>query len=215
MHRSSLLLPAVFLSLFGLLAASCTIASHGQDDIDTGPPPLCPQGIESELALVLDGETVPGDLDLGLAIAPETERNPCGSAQEQLCFHLANEERAAVGLDPFIWDGDLADLGRSHSFDRAQQYYGTNSMHGSSTRDVHLYQERAEFLGLKDEKFSSVVENSGWGHPNAESVVAGWMGSDGHRAVILGEGYWHSYTHMACGFDGVSQWNMEFGERFE
>ena len=187
-------------------------ACAGEEEAEeTGEPSPCPQGIESELPLVLEGETVPGNVDLGLASDPETQRNPCGSEEEKLCFRQANEERADRGLDPFIWDGDLADLGRSHSFDRAQRSYGGNSMHGSSTRNVHLYQERAEFLGLKADKFSSVVENSAYGYRTGEDVVSGWMGSDGHRAVILGEGAWAKYTHMACGFDGDVNWNMEFG----
>ncbi len=152
---------------------------------------------------------MPGNLALGLASAPEIARNPCGDPEEVKCFNAANAERANVGLGPFIWDGDLADLGRSHSADQAQQnYFG----HGSSTTDDHLYQERAEFLGLKDGKFSSVVENSAAGVSGGEEVVDGWMGSPGHRAVILGEGYWDSLTHMACGTDGSGYWSMEFGE---
>jgi uncharacterized protein YkwD len=172
---------------------------------------LCPEGIASELPLVLTGDTVPGNLDLGLATAPETPRNPCGYPEEQACFHAANREREAIGLPPYKWDGDLADLARSHAADRNQfNYPGTT--HGSSTRDEHLYQDRGEFLGLKSSKFTrNVIENAAWGMSTGQAVVDTWMGSSGHRAAILGEGYWSGLTHAACGQDGT-EWNMEFGE---
>ncbi len=180
----------------------------GSGGSTTGAP--CPPGFESQLPLVLTGDTVPGNIDLGLASAPETPRNPCGLPEERVCFEGINAEREAIGLQPFIWDGDLADLARSHAADRNQQPYWGN-LHGSSTSGDHLYQERAEFLGLKNGKFRSVVENAASRVPSAQAVVTGWMNSSGHRAVILGEGYWGSLRYAACGVDG-REWNLEFGQ---
>jgi len=158
-------------------------------------------------SLVLKGNTVPGNTGLGLATSPETPRNPCGDAEERSCFNTANAERTQRGLAPYLWDGDLADLGRSHSADMNQRNY---FQHGSSTTNDHLYQQRGDFLGLKNGKFSSVVENIASGSNTGADTVAQFMASGGHRAVILGEGYWGSITHMACGRDG-NRWSMEFG----
>jgi len=157
-------------------------------------------------SLVLKGNTVPGDVAMGLATSPETPRNPCGDAEERACFNAANAERAKIGLTPFIWDGDLADLGRSHSADMNQRDYFE---HGSSTTGSHLYQQRGDFLGLKNGKFSSVVENIAYGSNTGVGTVTQFMNSSGLRAVILGEEYWGGVTHMACGRDG-NRWSMEF-----
>jgi hypothetical protein len=170
--------------------------------------PNCPEGIESVLPLVLTGETVPGNLELGLATVPETPRNPCGLPEEKNCFNIANQHRINAGLEPFLWDGDLADLARSHAADRNQQG-NYPAMHGSSTNPGHLYQDRAEFLGLKSGKFTSVVEDAAYGVSTGQEVIDMWMASPGHRAVIMGEGYWWSLRYAACGQDG-NQWNMEF-----
>jgi uncharacterized protein YkwD len=157
----------------------------------------------------LTGNTVPGNLALGLATAPETPRAPCGLPEERICFELINAERAAAGKAPFLWDGDLADLGRSHAADRNQQRY-PGTQHGSSTSDTHLYQQRAEFLGLKRGKFRSVVENACQGARSGRGAFDCWMSSSGHRAVMLGEGSWATLKYAACGGDG-SQWNLELG----
>lgn len=169
----------------------------------------CPDGFTSQLPLVLTGDTVPGNLDLGLATAPETPRNPCGTPEEQICFNLINGERERIGKAPFIWDGDLADLGRSHAADRNQQVY-LGTQHGSSTSSVHLYQERAAFLGLKSGKFMGVVENACMGAFGGQGAFNCWMGSPGHYDVMMGNGSWAMLKYAACGGDGT-QWNLELG----
>jgi uncharacterized protein YkwD len=187
-------------------------ADSGTDSGTEGPgdnASACPAGFESVLPLVLSGDTVPGNLELGLASAPETPRAPCGLPQEQECFTLLNAERAAAGRAPLVWDGDLVDLARSHAADRVQQRY-PGSQHGSSTNTAHLYQERAELLGLKNGKFRGVVENAVTGARSARAAVTSWMNSSGHRAVVLGDGQWNILTHAGCGGDG-DQWNIEFG----
>lgn len=158
---------------------------------------------------VLSGDTVPGNVALGLASAPETKRNPDGTAEESECFDRVNAERTQRGLNPFTYDGDLTDMARSHSDDMQQRSYFS---HGSSTTTTHRYQERGQFLGLKSGKFSGTVENIGSGYPNAATAVKKWMASPLHRAVILGEGSWSSYTHSGCGVGG-SYWTLAFGKK--
>ncbi len=167
-------------------------------------------GYDSELDLILTGDTVPGNVELGLASSPETTRNPGGTDLDRLCFDLINDERMNAGLEPYPWDGDLTDLARSHSDDMEQLAYFS---HGSSTQPgAHLYQERAEFLGLKNGKFQSVVEDAGQGTKDIAAMVAAWMGSPGHRGPILGEGGWDHITHMGCAKSTVGTlWSVEFG----
>ena len=50
---------------------------------------------------------------------------------------------------------------------------------------------------------SSVGENLAQGYPTALAVVAGWMGSDGHRANILGDAYTQIGVGCATGPDGL------------
>lgn len=191
-------------------SVSGTGGSSGSAGSAGGDPDLnCPAGFESQLPLVLIGDTVPGNLELGLAIAPETPRNPCGTPEEQICFNLINAERARIGKAPLIWDGDLADLGRSHAADRNQQIY-PGTQHGSSTSTTHLYQERAEFLGLKNGKFNGVVENACKGAVGGEGAFNCWMGSAGHYEVMMSQGTWSMLTYAACGGDGT-EWNLELG----
>lgn len=174
-----------------------------------GEAGACPAGFTSDLPLVMTGSTVPGNLELGLASAPETPRNPCGLPEEQECFNMLNAERVAAGRAPLLWDGDLVDIARSHAADRNQQRY-PGSMHGSSTNAAHLYEQRGAFLGLKMGKFKNVVENALTGGRTASSAVKSWMGSSGHRAVIMGDGQWATFTYAGCGRDGL-EWNIEFG----
>jgi hypothetical protein len=84
--------------------------------------------------------------------------------------------------------------------------------HGNSTNNEHLYQQRADFLGLKDGKFSSVVETTGVGQHTPEAIVQGWMGSPGHREVLMGEGWWGANEYMACARAGIMR-NAECGAR--
>lgn len=191
----------------GLIACGDDGAGSPTMNADASVAPN-PNGYESSLDIVLAGATVPGDVPLGLASSPETPRNPGGSEDERRCFDLANAARREAGLEPFLWDGDLADLGRSHADDMQQlDYFG----HGSSTTEDHLYGDRGDFLGL-DVKFSSVVENSAFGYPTPEALIEGWLGSPGHRAVILGEDYWSAFTYAGCGKSATGNyWNLEFG----
>jgi len=188
--------------------APTTGSGTGQPDTTTSATIdfTCPNGLTSDLPLILDGQTVPGDLAFGLATSPEIQRNPCGTPEEQACFAAVNDERQTHNLAPYIWDGDLADLGRSHSADMKQLDYFS---HGSSTTTQHLYQERGERIGLKADKFDSVVELIATNNSGGRATVQLFMGSPDHRAVILGEGGWSNITHMACGRDQEA-WTIEF-----
>jgi hypothetical protein len=189
-------------------ATTAATTNATTDSVDSeGVSPGCLMG---DLALVLTGERVPGDLDLGLATEPETVRVPCGTPDEQACFHLVNDERAIQNLAPLIWDGDLADLGRSHAEDRLQQTY-PGTAHGSSTDGKYdLAWKRAAFLGIESEfygdlgyKFGRVREVATGGSP-AEAIEAA-MAYAASRVYLLG-----ADTYLGCGAH-ANIIHLEFG----
>jgi len=190
----------------GHAVTTVAVDSNNESSIPAAVDYNCPNGLAGDLPLALLGTNVPGDTGLGIASSPEIQRNPCGTVEEKACFDAVNAERQALSLAPYIWDGDLADLGRSHSADMEQLDYFS---HGSSNTDQHLYQERGEKLGLKQDKFVSVVEVIATNNSGGHATVQLFMGSAEHRAVIIGEGGWSNITHMACGHNGDS-WTIEF-----
>ncbi|MGL4879776.1 MAG: CAP domain-containing protein, partial [Waterburya sp.] len=60
-------------------------------------------------------------------------------------------------------------------------------------------------------QYSTAGENVAAGYLDAEAVVAGWMGSEGHRANILNA----SFEELGVGYgtsdDGTSYWTQNFG----
>jgi len=60
--------------------------------------------------------------------------------------------------------------------------------------------------------YYEVGENLAVGYASPEEVMAGWMGSDGHRANILHD----SFTELGVGVrvapDGQIHWVQEFGD---
>jgi len=60
--------------------------------------------------------------------------------------------------------------------------------------------------------FSAAAENIAAGYGSPADVVAGWMGSEGHRANILG-----TYVHIGVGYtyepnsDWGTYWTATFG----
>ena len=90
---------------------------------------------------------------------------------------LVNAERAHVGCAPLQVSSQLTAAAQSHTEDMAfNDYFSHTSLDGRSPWD----RIRAEGYD-----FWSAAENIAAGYSTPASVVAGWMGSDGHRANIL------------------------------
>ncbi len=129
------------------------------------------------------GETVPGNIDVGLASAPEAPRMVGGTADEQKVAELINEFRAENGLHLWTWDDGIADCERSHAYDCEQQgYFG----HGAkaSPKDYNICNERGRFLGI-----GPVLESAAQGVCSSPSgIVNCWKNSPPHRAQLLADG---------------------------
>jgi uncharacterized protein YkwD len=125
-----------------------------------------------------------------------------GVSAAQIIFELTNEERAAQGIPPLVWDEDLTSLAEAYS-DRmvAQKFF---SHYDPDGHDQSYRAQEAGYHAVKEiegGKRIGVSENiayigtgnvAGLGYVNptdpvsiATAVMDGWMKSKGHRANIL------------------------------
>ncbi|HEX2144827.1 MAG TPA: CAP domain-containing protein [Glycomyces sp.] len=114
---------------------------------------------------------------------------------------LVNRARGDAGCGDLARDANLDDAARLHAEDMAaNDYFSHTSQDGRSPSD------RAADQGYQ----GGVGENIAAGYPDAESVMDGWMNSEGHRANILNCGY----AVIGIGIadrDGTLYWVQNFG----
>jgi uncharacterized protein YkwD len=112
-----------------------------------------------------------------------------------------NAERESRGLAPMRYDERLALAAQRHSQDQARQ--GRMSHTGS---DGSTLAGRIDDVGYL---WRSVAENVAVGYPDVESVMAGWLASDGHRRNILSANV-DLGVGLAFGTDGQPYWTQVF-----
>lgn len=162
----------------------------------------------------VDGEAPQGAMIyrvyLPVAINNDDVGGPIG-AQEEVAQVLAltNAERAKVGCGALTIHNTLAIVAQAHAQDMAENdFFDHNSLNGASPFD------RMHNAGYN---YSSAAENIAAGYATPASVVAGWMGSSGHRANILN----CNYTQIGVGYykldndtgsiNYVHYWVQDFG----
>ncbi|MGL5074229.1 MAG: CAP domain-containing protein [Waterburya sp.] len=122
---------------------------------------------------------------------------------DQQILDLVNQERAKVGADPLRINEQLDQAADLHTQDQANM--DTMSHTGSNGSTMA---NRLQDAGYQ---YSTAGENVASGYLDAEAVVAGWMGSEGHRANILNA----SFEDLGVGYgtsdDGTSYWTQNFG----
>ena len=124
---------------------------------------------------------------LPLVMQPEpatpTPTVPPVTGYEDQVVALTNQERLAHGCGPVTMDNRLRLAAEGHSQDMAlNDYFSHYAPDGTSPWD------RIRAQGYS---YSMAGENIAAGYPSPESVVQGWMNSDGHRANILNCGFIH------------------------
>jgi hypothetical protein len=116
------------------------------------------------------------------------------SGAEERVLELINEHRAAAGLTPLVRVAELEAAALGHSQDMAggdfMSHAGSN---GSSAG------QRITAAGYRWTRYG---ENVAVGYPSAESVVAAWMQSPGHRANILNAAFRHMGAAVVFRADG-------------
>lgn len=153
-------------------AAEPTSAAPTVAETPTAPASAAP---EPESAPAPEPEPEPEP-----APEPAPEPEPAAPTMVEEIVTRTNDERAAAGL-PALAVSDCA----------AQQAVARTALLVAENRFEHDPLEPI----LEACAARAVGENLALGYPTALAVVAGWMGSDGHRANILSA----RYTHIGVG----------------
>jgi hypothetical protein len=121
-------------------------------------------------------------LPLLLWFAPARGESETGSiaALEQRVHELVNNHRTQMGLEPLSYSEDIATVARRHSRDMARGSVGMGhegaESRGNALARVITFTQFAENIGANNHSASST----------AQTALAGWLNSPGHRANIEG-----------------------------
>jgi len=124
---------------------------------------------------------------------------------EAQVISLINQQRTNNGLAGLASSSTLAIAARNHTLDMVCNNFVSHTGSNGS-----YFGTRLNLAGFS---YSSAAENVAAGYGSPADVVAGWMGSDGHRANILNA----SFTHIGVGYASLASstykdyWTAEFG----
>ncbi len=127
-------------------------------------------------------------------------------AAAQRVFELTNAERARQGLPALRLNANLISAAGWFAQDMAAHQVGSLSHTDSLGRDAPT---RISQFGYRWLYFA---ENIAMRYPSPETVVAGWMASEGHRENILNS----HVTEIGIGHvqaNGIDYWVQDFGSR--
>jgi hypothetical protein len=131
-------------------------------------------------------------------------------------IELVNRERKANSLPPLRQVASLTDVARWYAKDMLDDDYfgpGHDTYDRVSGRLVKSCGWSAR-IGAFYPGASALAENIGEGYASPEEVVAGWMGSSGHRANILSASYWETGVgYQAGALEEGQRWVQDFGRR--
>ncbi len=102
-------------------------------------------------------------------------------------FDFTNVIRSRHGLDPFEWEGKVADVAYLHSMDMSTNQFFS---HTSPT-----YGELSDRFTSGDVPFMLAGENIAAKYIDGLASVEGWLNSEGHRVNLLHE----EFTHLGVG----------------
>ena len=115
---------------------------------------------------------------------------------------LVNQERAEAGLGSLSGNQKLHALAQMKAEDMAKNKYFS---HTSPT-----YGSAFDMLKQYNVSYKTAGENIAKGQKTAQSVMTGWMNSQGHRANILGSGYTQIGVGYATDSNGTPYWVQIF-----
>lgn len=140
--------------------------------------------------------------------------NPISSEVEKEIFRLTNLERTKRGIDPLIWDEDLAYSARYHAADMSYDNYFEHESYDRVDGELIYVCDTHE----RTEAFSGYWcgENIIGGtyfeidHNTARYMVESWMDSPGHKENILNPGF----THIGVGYYYFKEEGTNFVQNF-
>ena len=109
---------------------------------------------------------------------------------------------AATG--PLAWNAKLAQAASAHSVDMATQNYFSHTAPGGGTVAT-----RVTATGYD---WNRVGENIAAGYRSIDSVINGWLASDGHCANIMNPNY--TEYGFACAFNSASDYDTYWTQVF-
>ena len=135
-----------------------------------------------------DSGSPTGPLSPGAIITPA----PGPSDPQVAAFvTLVNHHRTSLGLAPLAWRADVAAVAQAHSQDMLDRnYFSHTTPEGATPWD------RLAAAGIT---YASAGENIAYGYPTAETVLAAWLASPGHKANIENP----NFTHQGIGLAGT------------
>lgn len=143
---------------------------------------------------------------LVVSVAPVAAATPSASAinaAEKYALDRANVQRAQRGLVPLRWDQRVADIARERSAYMAATGRFSHAHSGGS--------DAFDLLTRDDIRWYGAAEIIAWNTTNdanasAASAVSQWMGSTGHRAILLSSNLNYIGFGLAVGPDGKRYW---------
>jgi uncharacterized protein YkwD len=137
---------------------------------------------------------------------PVPRREAPGSAEPsdvvESVVRAHNARRAQAGLGPLVVNPELEASASEHARDMADR--GKMAHKGGDGSSPFDRMKRQGYA------FRAAAENVAYGFDDAESVMAGWMRSPGHRRNILGN-FAEIGVGRAIARDGASYWCVTFG----
>jgi|GEM_PF-3119922 uncharacterized protein YkwD len=145
------------------------------------------------------------------APAPPSAPVPAPAGWQEQMLAKVNAERAAAGVAPLSWCPTLSVAAQRHTDDMLATSTLTHT--GSDGSGLKERAERAGYLG-----WNRLGENVAYGYPDVDAVMAGWMGSSGHKANLLNPAFTHLGAAQATGVSTMSGgtftltwWTQDFG----
>jgi uncharacterized protein YkwD len=134
---------------------------------------------------------------------------------EARVVEVLNERRRAVGLPPLKRVEELTGSSRWFAQAMATQDYFPEDHHSyvRSGDDLRRACDWSTRVGWFYAGWNAIAETIAAGHETPEEVVRGWMESPGHRAKILGRGYWETGAGYWAGGSEGHYWVEDFGRR--
>lgn len=122
---------------------------------------------------------------------------------------LTNAQRTVAGLPTLQWNDTLANSAASYAADMASRnYFSHYSPEGTSPID------RDRDAGYPSFEWGMYVgENLAKGFDSPDSVMQGWLKSEGHRHNVFLPDYVDIGVAVAAAPDGTLYWVQEFGSR--
>lgn len=124
------------------------------------------------------------------------------SQLESEVVRLVNIERAKYGLSPFTASNELSNLARLKSKDMSDNNYFSHQS--------PKYGSAFDMMKSNGIKYKTAGENIAKGYSSAQSVVRGWMNSQGHRENILNPSFNTLGVGAHTSSNGTIYWTQMF-----